>query len=84
MSWSIYAVGLRPAVIEEVTKAKAYGGGVEQERQLEEAKRFIAAEISLMPDTGGYQNGVKVEANGHVDSASRNLQLSVQPIRVCV
>lgn len=83
MSWSIFAYGLKPAVIEEVKKAKAYGGGTDQEKQLEDVKRLIVAEIAAMPD-GGYQNGVKVEAGGHSDAASRNINLRVESIRISV
>jgi hypothetical protein len=77
MSFGLFFVGKKEAVIRDIQEAKGYG----DTSQLDAVKKFAISEIEAFPATG-YCNAISVEASGHHDQNSRSLTLKIQPIHL--
>lgn len=79
MSFSFYKAGTPAQVRAELAADDSFAYG--DTSQLDAVKAFISAELAAWPEPG-YYNGVVVEASGHHDASSRNLSISMRPVKL--
>ena len=77
MSWSIYVIGTREAVLKYVDESYMYPKEGDQSI-INSAKDFIHFQIDLMPETVKL---IQVEANGHTDSSTSNGSVKVTSLQ---
>lgn len=77
MTFSIQAAGRIPDVIEQI-KAHEFHGDASQ---AEAVRSLLLAQLEAWNPDGHYK-GVFVEASGHHDASSRNLNLTLRPVYI--